>query len=596
MDGFDDLIDVAERNGGRARSIAPQIPRSTRNHENTPAVRNRFNGDTQLSPSLLRGLGSQNAQTIDPLYELERANRLMKEAKEYKKNTEEVERRRRIARKQRCLKRSEIIPLAQQELDASFTCTLPGGIVGTAFYLSKITGLDPLGVAFCILGATSIATWGRVTVKLSEAWSEPAVDILLQASGSGTRKSSLVSHLRSPCNQFCSKANEGYEERIKKNNENVRLTKNAAGMRAKKILISAIEESSGQAQQDAIEILKEAIDEATEFNLKLSQGVTVHPPTQLLVDKGTPFQLAATLSEQGECQGCITAEGNMIASKMVSSPEAANLFLQGHTQEPYVYENSKMRIELAHPALPMVNLVQPIVASNFYSNETLNKTGVTARFVPYFYKDATPDLQVSSTGVPIEAYDVKIIQLLQLFHTQDRNAPRYQVGVTPEALTLIHSFEEEVRNEVISSMPEAAEPWLRKAHGQAVRFAWDIHAWNSDQPHLCSITEEEMRQGIDLVRANFPHVKYAYDPCGLVAYSVAQKILESLYRITDRWEQDKLIDDGIDSTTIQQRIGVKSKEVNNALQLLDRHNYLVVYDDASNNLKIALHPYFYDWR
>lgn len=174
--------------------------------------------------------------------------------------------------------------------------------------------------------------------------------------------------------------------------------------------------------------------------------------------------------------------------------------------------------------------------------------------------------------------------------------PRYQVGVTPEALTLIHSFEEEVRNEVISSMPEAAEPWLRKAHGQAVRFAWDIHAWNSDQPHLCSITEEEMRQGIDLVRANFPHVKYAYDPCGLVAYSVAQKILESLYRITDRWEQDKLIDDGIDSTTIQQRIGVKSKEVNNALQLLDRHNYLVVYDDASNNLKIALHPYFYDWR
>ena len=349
-------------------------------------------------------------------------------------------------------------------------------------------------------------------------------------------------------------------------------------------------------QHEEMAALQKAIDEAAQFNLVLAQGAEAPPRVQLLVDKGTPFQLAATLSEQGECQGCITAEGNMIASKMVSSPEAANLFLQGHTQEPYVYENSKMRIELAHPALPMVNLVQPIVASNFYSNETLNKTGVTARFVPYFYKDATPDLQVSSTGVPIEAYDVKIIQLLQLFHTQDRNAPRYQVGVTPEALTLIHSFEEEVRNEVISSMPEAAEPWLRKAHGQAVRFAWDIHAWNSDQPHLCSITEEEMRQGIDLVRANFPHVRYAYDPCGLVAYSVAQKILESLYRITDRWEQDKLIDDGIDSTTIQQRIGVKSKEVNNALQLLDRHNYLVVYDDASNNLKIALHTYFYDWR
>lgn len=66
-------------------------------------------------------------------------------------------------------------------------------------------------------------------------------------------------------------------------------------------------------------------------------------------------------------------------------------------------------------------------------------------------------------------------------------APRHQVGATPEALTLIHSFEEEVRNEVASGMPETAGLWLRKAHGQAVRFAWDIHAWNSDQPQPCPV-------------------------------------------------------------------------------------------------------------
>lgn len=55
------------------------------------------------------------------------------------------------------------------------------------------------------------------------------------------------------------------------------------------------------------------------------------------------------------------------------------------------------------------------------------------------------------------------------------------------------------------------------------------------------------------------------------------------------------IGNGIDSTTLQQRIGRKSKDVNNALRLLEKHNYLAIYDDATNNLKVVLHPYFYNF-
>ena len=38
---------------------------------------------------------------------------------------------------------------------------------------------------------------------------------------------------------------------------------------------------------------------------------------------------------------------------------------------------------------------------------------------------------------------------------------------------------------------------------------------------------------------------------------------------------------------------VNAKETNNALRFLDRHNYLAVYDDATNNLKVALRPDFF---
>ena len=70
--------------------------------------------------------------------------------------------------------------------------------------------------------------------------------------------------------------------------------------------------------------------------------------------------------------------------------------------------------------------------------------------------------------------------------------------------------------------------------------------------------------------------------------------MASLNNITDRWEQDKLLDEGIDSSTIQRRTGLKSEPTNNALLLLDEHNYLAVYDDATANLKVVLHPYFFD--
>lgn len=553
--------------------------------ENVHAPRRRYSRE---------GLDFRGARLADPLHELERANRFYSEAKEYKKNCDEECRRYRIVREQRRLSRHSIMPL---ELPIFRTCSfqsIPQSICDTADYISNITGLDRLGIALSILGAVSIATWGRVSIFLNDGWSEPAVDMLIQIANSGTRKSSLASYLRAPFGQFCSKANDGYEHRAKHIKEKVRLSKKIAERRAEKKFAAVFDATGHIGQQEEIEALTRAIADATEFNQNLLQKAgEIHAPVQLLVDKATSFQLASVLYEQGECQGCITAEGSMINSKLISDSEAATLFLQGHTQEPYIYENAKKRVKLEHPALPMVNLVQPVVASRFYGNEALNEIGVAARMVPYFHSNSAPDSLYASTGEPFAAYNKKILQLLEIFYTQDRNAPRYQVRVTSEALKLIYNFVEEIRYDVTPNMPEVAKPCLLKAHGQAIRFAWDIHAWNHELPHTVPITDQEMKQAIELVRDAFKHIRYAYDPCGLQAYLHAQKILTSLNNITDCWEQDKLINEGIDSSTIQRRTSITAKHTNNALRLLDRHNYLVVYDNATQNLNVMLHPDFF---
>ena len=445
------------------------------------------------------------------------------------------------------------------------------------------------------MGAVSIATWGRISIKLNDTWSEPAVDMLIQVSSAGTKKSSLAKHLRAPFDIYCSQANEMFDERSKNAKEKKRLVTKTSDSRSRKKIEAALKESALMEQEDELALLQQTIAETAQFNCHLAQSVEFPPRVQLLVDKGTSFQLAATLSEQGECQGCITAEGNMVSSKLISSPEAASLFLRCHTQEPYVYENAQKQINLTHPALPMINLVQPVVACKLYGDGFLNENGVTARFVPYFHLGASSVSPGYDLKDGLTTYNSKIAKLLQLYHTQNKDAPLYEVGVTPDALALIKQFEHDIRYNVIPNMPEAAVPCMLKAHGQAVRLVADSHAWNNEQPHLHPINAEEMQIGIDLVRASFSHIAYAYSPMGLVAHSVARKVLESLGNVTDLWEQNKLITDGIDSTTLQQRIGCKSKVVNNALRLLEKHNYLAVYDDATNNLKVALHPNFYNY-
>ena len=595
---FDGLVDRAEKNGGEARMVLG--PNALLAQNNVPLVTGQSFPRVSPVPSnaVFPQIGSPNFHfrdltSVDPLEGLEQANRCYNAAKEYKKNAEENERKNRICQYQLRLSRFQIIPIENLFLGSPIPFSVPHGIRTIANYLSSITGLQPLGIVYTIMGAVSIATWGRVSIKLDDSWSEPAVDMLLQVSSAGTRKSSLASHLREPFDLFCAQLNETHEERSRKAKEKIRLAAKITDRRSRKMIEAALEEVAAMGQKNELAILQRTIDEAAQFNCNLVQAVETSPRVQLLVDKATPFQLAATLSEQGECQGCITAEGNMVISKMICSPESANLFLRGHTQEPYIYENAKRQINLTHPALPMINLVQPVVACKLYANDTLNENGVTARFIPFFHSS----VQNANLGLNVKdclaIYRSKITSLLQIFHTQNKNADRYEVGVSPEALELVKEFEHDIRMNEIQRMPEDAAPCMLKAHGQAVRFAWDIHAWNNEQPHLHLISAKEMQAGIDLVRASFTHINYAYSTSGLIAYSVARKIIESLSHINDSWEQDRLIAEGIDSTTLQQRVGSKSKEVNNALRLLEAHKYLAVYDDATNNLKVILHPNFY---
>lgn len=128
----------------------------------------------------------------------------------------------------------------QPQFDSRVVRNLPVSLVNIAKCLAKNTGLDPLGICLAILGSVSIATWGRVSITLTPEWSEPAVDMLLHVSSSGTRKSSLASFLRMPFEQYCAQVNDGAEIRMRHQKRKLTLLKKAAEKRAHQKIVTVL--------------------------------------------------------------------------------------------------------------------------------------------------------------------------------------------------------------------------------------------------------------------------------------------------------------------------------------------------------------------
>ena len=250
MDHFNinQLVDKTEREGRRISqtiSISHTIGLKKKELlEQSHVSTSGFKDSTTRSSSLAKYITPIEFDVIndsdDLLWRLEKENRLVKALKESKKNREERIRRLNIAWARRKLARHKIKPLLQPRFNSRAIRYLPDNLVNIAKYLAKNTGLDPLGICLAILGSVSIATWGRVSITLTPEWSEPAVDMQLHVSGSGTRKSSLASFLRMPFEQYCAQANDGAEVRIRHQKRELTLLKKAAEKRAHQKIVTVL--------------------------------------------------------------------------------------------------------------------------------------------------------------------------------------------------------------------------------------------------------------------------------------------------------------------------------------------------------------------
>lgn len=298
------------------------------------------------------------------------------------------------------------------------------------------------------------------------------------------------------------------------------------------------------------------------------------------------------MEENGEAQLMASAEANGLEKLFFHKD--TELILKSYGQEPYIYSNAKEHIELQHPTLNIATFGQFDVAVKLFTSPRLCNRGNISRIIPYVNTSTYLNKYRCYNrlyGNEDEIYMIKITKLYERFYTQDANAERYNIFVEKNGGKYIHSFMEELNNYPYNI--EYLRPWVSKLHGQALRLALAFHLWeNIDDPYGSPITEDEVIQGIMLAKTTINSARFLYSPHGITAALDAIKIIRSFQRINGINERRCFIQNGTDTTKIQQRTGISRININNALQYLSHFGWGVLFDDGSGKLHLLPHREF----
>lgn len=522
--------------------------------------------------------------SFDPAYNLQSMsnfNTYYSEFSKFNNNCQALSRNNILHFSQNEIRNKSMQPLTPKRQPHNFITQLPDNFLETAQAIADSPELAAEGCCLALAAIVSAATWGRIDVQLDSSWVEPCVDQVIEFGPSGTRKSAGIAKLIEPIMNYQTRLESEHKYKAVKQENRHRVLKKimtAHDNSAMKLLHSCTPEE-----------VTEILDACEQFHSSV-EGLAPKPLVvpSLLLSSTTEFGLMQRLYEQGECQAVVTAEGGMLLDLF---SHAGDLVLKTHTKEAHSYRTGRGSYELKKPAMPMCCFPQLEVANKLYGNDSLRNRGGTARIIPFFHFPSESVMLVRPSVSILQAYNEKILSLLELFFTQDANAKRCTLHVEPAALDEIKKFEAEIRG--LTLPDNEITPWLRKLHGQAVRFACDIHVWNNDDPRHSPISATEMLQGIELARIAMPHAFFAFSPIGLRAYLDAQKIVKSLLRIGLINEQQRIIHEGTTTTAIRQRTGLNPININNALQFIAGKNMLFPYDDGTGIRRVALHPNFF---
>jgi len=485
--------------------------------------------------------------------------------------------------------------MMMQPLDFS---ALPEALVKIASQLGTLFGFQVEAVVFMLLHLFVVAVHGRVAIKLDAMWNEAMECFGLVVRDSGGRKTELMKRLKAPFLLYLEKIRLSHEihscdKRVLKQMKGVQ--KDFSKEITKEIFPFPVYEAFKACETIPLEkrfdILREKLTEMFHDTDK-SIPDQKEPPRIFFTNITQKAFIMALEHQGGHLASCDGENGFLTNSKVLQ--KCSPYLLSAHDHE-YIDDITKVsgQYQLEKPAATILQLVQSNVAMNFYANEEMKLVGLSPRFVPCLATTDTGTLfanPIETETVLESEYTPRIEALLTRYFTQDKNADKYELTVTDGAYFLIKNFEREMAEWVQSGQVSFMESFIRKAHGQAVRYAAAFHAFNHANEAIdeSPISEQEMTAGIAMMRYLIPHAGYVFDVNGFTAYNNAVKIVNALLRSTVVAQTYQ-----VTSADIGRMTHLKKVDIEPALDILAGHNLCVCYREPGRATLAILHRDFY---
>ena len=346
------------------------------------------------------------------------------------------------------------------------------------------------------LGVVSLYSQGKYSIRGNADWAEPLNIYTVVILPPAERKSSVVSMMIRPV--------EEYEK-----GENSRRN---AGIIESQMVLSRLEKE----KRSLVERSSKGKATAEEVRAKAAEIAKYEPvkPLRLFVDDVTSEKLTSVLAENKGCAAVVSAEGGIfdIISGLYSRNVNIDVFLKGHSGDTIRVDRIGRASEsIIHPALTMVLAVQPEVLNGLMSNNTFRGRGLTARFLYSMPKSTVGSRSLSTKPIP-EGVRSRYQALIETILSGDNE--QEPISLDNGAREVLEDLFNEIEGRLKGDLAEISD-WAGKFVGAVLRISGILHVMKYPKDSMFDpVDRETMENAVSIGRYFLEHAKAAYSLMG----------------------------------------------------------------------------------
>ena len=462
--------------------------------------------------------------------------------------------------------------------------------------IAQVFGMEDDAALFALLHFFTIAVHGRVHIQLDNTWSETMESYGVIIRRSGGRKTEFLRQLKLPFIELQNELRkewllEGHDERVFKDMKRVQ-RHFSTEIQKKYLLFTNYDDLT---RQNSIDKILNNIEKEL-FNMYLQTDKNIHstqPAPTLFLTEATPKALLIDMFHNGGYIASVNSENTFFKKSFLD--KITSYLLAAHDGE-YIDDKTKTAgsYVIDSPGISMLHMIQPHIASMFYGNSTYSDIGLSQRCIPFFsleYSEPNVNMQNQMQELLTSEYAPRIQSLVKRYFTQDINAPKFKLEIDQDAYNLIKEYEYSNLAIARENSFFPFESYVRKSHGQAIRYASAIHAFihAKEAMHEIPLSYDDVLCGISLMKILYNHAYYAFDVFGLQSHENAVNIVKALLRRANGAESYIMTVSDINRMT-----HIKNNDIENALMFLTRSNLCEIVRCPRKATVVILHNMFYE--